>query len=314
MLAFATAACDAATNPAERSAFGGSASTTELAGGATGTPPAGDGGRSGSAGGGASTTGGESNGAGRPALLMRADFQNREPGLYSQAMVAGDFTGAATWNNGMDAGRSTIVDENGERFLRVTYAASVYGPDAGGVQFVVPFGKGYEELYLAYRVRFAADFDFVRGGKLPGLVGGTRPMGCVQGDNGGFSARMMWRPEGAAVQYLYFPEKVNECGDDYVYRSTSGEARFARGQWHQVVHRLRMNTPGVRDGILQAWFDHALVLDEQAFYYRVPGATFGIDSLYFSTFFGGSDSTWAPASAQVADFDDFLISEQPPVL
>lgn len=303
LLALASIACGETKNSPGLNATGGVAGTSITTGGATGAGSTGGAGQTGG------VTGGTSAAGGTRALLMHADFQSRDVGAYTQAMVVGDFSGAATWNNGMDAGRSTIVDENGERFLRITYAATVYGPDAGGVQFVVPFGGTYEELYLAYRVRFAADFDFVRGGKLPGLVGGTRPTGCVQGDNGGFSARMMWRPEGVAVQYLYFPEKVNECGDDYVYRSTSGDVRFTQGQWHRVVHRLRMNTPGAHDGILQAWFDGTLVLDEQAFYYRVPGATFGIDSLYFSTFFGGSDATWAPASAQIADFDDFMLSE-----
>ena len=72
-----------------------------------------------------------------------------------------------------------------------------------------------------------------------------------------------------------------------------------------------MNTPGAHDGILQAWFDGSLALDNQTFIYRIATATFGIDALYFSTFFGGSDATWAPTAAQVADFDDFIVSDQP---
>jgi hypothetical protein len=116
---------------------------------------------------------------------------------------------------------------------------------------------------------------------------------------------------GAAVQYLYFPEKVNTCGDDYPYQIGSTKVSSSPGQWHRVQHRIRMNTPGAHDGILQAWFDGSLALDNQAFLYRIPSATFGIDALYFSTFFGGSDATWAPATAQVADFDDFIVSDQP---
>jgi hypothetical protein len=118
---------------------------------------------------------------------MHADFQARVPGGYTQAMVSGDFSGVPSWNDGLDEGRAAIVDENGERFLRVTYTGAVYGPADGGVQFIVPLSGSFDELYLAYRVRFAVGFDFVRGGKLPGLVGGTHPTGCVAND-GGFSA------------------------------------------------------------------------------------------------------------------------------
>jgi hypothetical protein len=225
-------------------------------------------------------------------------------------MVKADFAGAPTWNDGLDEGRASIVDESGERFLRVTYVAGVYGPADGGVQFLVPLAGTFDELYLSYRVRFASGFDFVRGGKLPGLVGGTHPTGCVT-DTAGFSARMMWRPAGACVQYMYFPEKVNSCGDDYPYRIASTAVSFVPGNWHRVQHRIRMNTPGAHDGVLQAWFDGTRALDEQAYIYRIASENFGIDALYFSTFFGGSDATWAPTVGQVADFDDFVISEYP---
>ena len=86
---------------------------------------------------------------------------------------------------------------------------------------------------------------------------------------------------------------------------------FVPGKWQTIEHRIVMNTPGQRDGILQAWVDGALVLDENQFYYRAPGATFAIDALYFSTFFGGSDSTWAPATDQTVDYDDFIVSSRP---
>ena len=242
--------------------------------------------------------------------LLHANFQGRALGTYAQAMIREDFSATATWNDGLDEGRATIAEENGERFLRVTYSASVYGPADGGVQFLVPLSGTFDELYLSYRVRFAQGFDFVRGGKLPGLVGGTHPTGCVT-DTAGFSARMMWRTAGACVQYLYFPEKVNACGDDYPYRIGGANVAFVPGRWHRVQHRIVMNTPGLHDGVLQSWFDGTLALDNQAFIYRIATESFGIDALYFSTFFGGSDATWAPQVAQVADFDDFIVSETP---
>lgn len=242
--------------------------------------------------------------------LIHADFQKTAPGEYTEAMVDSDFGSAPPWNNGLDEGRASIVDEGGSRFLRVTYTGNQYGPSDGGVQFKVPLKDTYQELYLSYRVRFAAGFAFVKGGKLPGLVGGSAPTGCVD-DTTGFSARMMWRTGGAAVQYMYFPAKKSACGDDYHYTSGGADLSFKPGTWHKVEHRLVMNKPGEQDGVLQAWFDGKPALDEPAFLFRLAGASYGIDTLYFSTFFGGGDQSWAPTSAQIADFDDFIVSTGP---
>ena len=85
-------------------------------------------------------------------VIIKADFQQRTPATYSESMVTGDFGKDGGWNNGLDQGRASIVDEDGNRFLRVTYVGGAYGPDDGGVQFKVPFGIAYDELYLAYRM------------------------------------------------------------------------------------------------------------------------------------------------------------------
>jgi hypothetical protein len=241
--------------------------------------------------------------------ILRVDFEADAVGVYTEAMVAVDFGVAPPWNDGLDEGRATIVDE-ASHFLRVTYPAGQYGPGDGGVQFQIALPASYEALHLSYRVRFAEGFDFVKGGKLPGLVGGSSPTGCVQDDDG-FSARMMWRTAGEAVQYMYFPEKVNDCGDDYGYAIDASAVHFEPGTWHTVEHRLVMNTPGRPDGVLQAWFDGALALDEQTFAFRLADGAYGIDGMYFSTFYGGSDSSWAPDAAQIVDFDDFVIATGP---
>lgn len=55
-------------------------------------------------------------------------------------------------------------------------------------------------MLLTYEVAFDADFDWVKGGKLPGLRGGQDEYGCSGGRaaNGTncFSSRMMWRTDG----------------------------------------------------------------------------------------------------------------------
>lgn len=241
---------------------------------------------------------------------MNVTFDSSAVGKYTQDDVASDFGRSENWNNGLDEGRATIVSESGQKFLRITYVGGKYGPSDGGVQFNVPFGKSYNELYFSYRVRFAADFDFVKGGKLPGLIGGSSPSGCVS-DVDGFSARNMFRSGGAAVQYMYWPDKENSCGDDFAYLSGQTAVKFKPGTWHLIEHRVVMNSVGARNGVMQAWFDGKSVLNRSDLRYRISGQSFGIDGITFSTFFGGSDSSWAPKKAQVADFDDFRTSTKP---
>lgn len=270
----------------------------------------GTGGSGGSSGSASGTGSGGLDGAGPGVDILSATFEGQTVGLYTEAMVAADFGSAPAWNDGLDEGRASIVDEGGGKFLRVTYPANLYGPGDAGVQFIIEFPEAYQELYFSYRVRFGANFEFVKGGKLPGLVGGTSPTGCSP-EPAGFSARNMWRTGGAAVQYVYWPEQPNTCGDDLDY--VSGTAlSFTPSAWHTVQHRVKMNSDGAADGVMQAWFDGTLAIDDGARTWRVAASPYeGIDALYFSTFFGGGDASWAPTAAQTVDFDDLVVSTGP---
>ena len=54
--------------------------------------------------------------------------------------------------------------------MRVFYPAGGDGPPGGGAQWIAEFDEGMEEAYLEYKVKFRSGFDFVRGGKLPGMA------------------------------------------------------------------------------------------------------------------------------------------------
>lgn len=89
--------------------------------------------------------------------------------------------------------------------LQVQYPAGSYQDDnVGGAQFFAMWnssGNPFQSMMVSYEVAFDAGFDWVKGGKLPGLRGGPDPDTCSGGvqANGTncFSSRLMWRPEGA---------------------------------------------------------------------------------------------------------------------
>ena len=96
----------------------------------------------------------------------------------------------------------------------------------------------------------------------------------------------MWRAQGTSYQYVYWPGKSERCGDHYMYEVGSDPFIFEPGIWYRIEHHIRMNTPGFGDGLLEASVDGQVVLYVDDFLYRVSGQTYGIDGLYFSTFFG----------------------------
>ncbi|SJX60315.1 uncharacterized protein SRS1_11629 [Sporisorium reilianum f. sp. reilianum] len=96
--------------------------------------------------------------------------------------------------------------------LSILYPAHSYTPSAlpvGGTQFyaLTPFDLTLAaSVTLNYSVFLPAYYDFVQGGKMPGLYGGTE--GCGGGNDASdcWSTRMAWRTGGAGELYAYLPQ------------------------------------------------------------------------------------------------------------
>ena len=259
---------------------------------------------------------------------LEVDFNQRASGIYTEDQVINDF-GEIDFSNGVDEGRVSVVrgsqafGGNGAA-LRVEYDAQGTGPREGGAQWLVEFQDEFEEAYLSYRVKFGAGFDFVRGGKLPGLAGGSAPSGSAPADGiRGWTGRFMWRTNFRGVSGD--PEQLTSGGISYAKHVHSGFAQDGRQEdevfwveedgsdstlvddvWYTLRQRVRMNTPGQRDGILQIWLDNRLVLDQRNLQFRnIPELK--LDRLFFSTFFGGGDA-WRASKDEVVFFDDFKVT------
>jgi hypothetical protein len=288
--------CDS-SDGAQRSGPGG---TGAVAGNAS------TGGAGGSTGGAGGSTGGSGGVVVTP--ILHVDFDASPLGAYTDAAFEVDWP-SGRWVSGLDQARAEIVDGADAfagRSLRVKYPTGSFGPDENAIQFWIDLPQSYDELFVAYRVRFGPGFDFVRGGKLPGLLGGNGNTGGEKPTGtDGFSARMMWRGGGDAVQYVYHVDQPTIYGEDFPWSRT-----FVAGTWHTVEHRVVMNTPGENDGVVQGFWDGQLSLDRQDVRFR-DVTTFAIDGFYFSTFFGGSDATWAATKDEWIYFDEIVVSSAP---
>jgi hypothetical protein len=200
---------------------------------------------------------------------------------------------------------------DGASALRVTYPAGSASPRShrsdgsplGGAQVYLPFRSGSREAaQLSYAVRFAAGFDFVRGGKLPGLYGGTMTSGGrIPDGTNGWSARLMWRAAGAGEVYAYLPSSQTH--------GTSlgrGSWHWQPGRWHAVSERVRLNSPGHADGLISLAVDGEEVLNLDDVLFRTD-ERLAIDGVFFSSFFGGSDRSWASPRDQHVDFAAFRV-------
>ena len=236
-------------------------------------------------------------------VVRQANFGGHDSGAYTPEMLRADWGSDASILDGINEGRARIVDQNGNKVLKVVYPAGQFGPRRTGIQFktLVPSGDDY---YLRYRLKFRSGFNFVRGGKLPGLMGGTAPTDCRTGSESatGFTSRYMWKRLGAAILYLYWGDKTARCGQPFALN-----VRFARDVWYTLTQHVKLNTPGFYDGVVEVWVNDTEVFRKSNIRFRLAGAGWKITGMYFSTFFGGSDSSWATTKSEAIYFDDFSI-------
>lgn len=203
----------------------------------------------------------------------------------------------------------SLVEHDGQRWLRVAFQSGTIGPDANGAGWRAPF-PSHDAAELSYRLRFAPDFEWVKGGKLPGLAGGPRNVSGGHRADGtnGWSARLMWRADGRGEAYVYHLHQPGDYGESFPFPA---DFRFPTDAPMAIRLRVTMNRPGRRDGTLRVWValagrDERLVVIRGDMEWRSV-ESFGVDSIYFETFYGGSGRDWAPTRANWAEFGDFRV-------
>ena len=187
--------------------------------------------------------------------------------------------------------------EDAETLVSV-FPPSIWDPQSSGFNFRSKLPPSNFKT-LSYQVMFSKDFDFVKGGKLPGFCGGT---GSTGGDKGngvkGFSVRPVWREKGRAVSYVYYVDQKEKWGDQFQWEGPQRQPTyFSRGDWQYVKIFVQVNDVGQKNGIVQSYLNDHLVFEKTDFKFRTVPSLF-VDTLCFNTFFGGDDETWAPKKEQ----------------
>ena len=193
-------------------------------------------------------------------------------------------------------------------YVQTCYPKGSSAPSSGvpgGAQAKLAMAIGAkDDATLTYQVRFPVGFEWVKGGKLPGLCGGQCWTGSSNGP-GGWAGRFMWRANGEG-EVLFNGATTTGYGVD-LGRGTGAWFFQADGLWHTISERVHMNTPGLTDGYIDVIYDGRQVAQFTGIVFRTDTATHA-DSLMFSTFFGGHDATWAPSTDQHIDYRSFRIT------
>ena len=226
------------------------------------------------------------------------------PGTYTIKQWKTDWPGCE-FEGGIAPGRVAVVESAGMKWLRVNFATGQIGPERGGAGWRMPFGK-HDAAELTYTLRFSKDFDFVKGGKLPGLCGGPENVSGGRRSNGtnGFSARLMWRKDGRGEAYVYHKNQKGDYGDSFAFPA---DFRFPTDTPVKVRITVTMNAVGKQDGTLRVWIDDKPMVERTDMEWRTVDS-FGVDGLYFETFHGGGDASWAPTRACWAEFAEMKVS------
>ena len=171
-----------------------------------------------------------------------------------------------------------------------------------------------DEYYLDYTILFRSGFDWVpegrpRGGKFPGLAGGTGTGGCKAVDKAGWSARQTWGEYGEASLYLYSQNRNNRCGDKFYYRMDGKPFKFVTGKRYRVTERVKVNSPSALNGEAEVWINGKQVLLMKNLRLRghVSTSTARVDQIKYHSYFGGDNLRFAPKRDSYTEYGKMYV-------
>jgi len=256
------------------------------------------------------TTTGVIHGQTPPRDLFQVAFENTFEGDRTGDYQYADYTSG--WNNPNGNNRyglQDIINENDgshNTFMRGYFQQGTLGPDQGGWSWNTAINGQQTELYFSYDIRFKPGFEWVLGGKIPGMTGGTVISGTVPQHDHGFSARMMWKENGKLAFYVYHHDQSIIYGNTYYW----GDFQFTSGKWYNITIRLVLNSvensSGLNNGILEGFVDGKLRVQLNNFKFRNL-ESISIDNLYICSFFGGNTPDWNTARDEWIDTDNYIV-------
>lgn len=236
--------------------------------------------------------------------------------------------GTQPWNTQHIGNPERMTVKNG--VLRLNYGKNAHGAGSGAKVSALPLGKfPAETIEFGYDVYFPDSFEWVKGGKLPGVCLGTTPNECATGgkwkrDEG--SVRFMWRSKdnksAYIIGYVYLPvegdykksfdrqgaeyKRVTDPGNRTGHDLWHGQLPIRKG-WNSLRMKIVMNTPKKANGTIEVTVNGKTK--------RVSDVLFRdndkvkISNVNFVSFFGGGSNDWnSPSRSTYTEFRNIYIA------
>lgn len=216
--------------------------------------------------------------------------------------------------------------------LKMTCVPGKVGMDSGTGFHSRPCDKfPTTRAAFAYEVFFPSNFDFVKGGKLPGFSLGTGTESATGGDwkDDAGSVRIMWRENGQAIGYVYLPLEVSKkgktrdgtilaqgkdfqdasegalgkhAGIDLFFKKRTG-LKFKKGVWNKVKVEVKLNSIGNADGYIEITVNDETRRAEDIVFRKSDDINLNL--VLSQAFFGGSSKDWAAKKIEKISFRNF---------
>lgn len=275
-------------------------------------------------------------------VVFSLDFDNWPLGVLTEAIIKAQIP------SGVDVkflnGNQEIVNFGSGRALQLKVPANTYGFTKGSrwlYRFSQATGNVYDELYFRYKLRIQAPFDPVLGGKLPIACWGSKipDAKTTPKDGDGWSDILMWKQGGVnkgsgnqnnspaqekfelkhftyAISNAESPYVTNGYADSrfFLDEATQDRYEYDSATTYDIVRRIKMNTPGQANGIMETWVDGLKVHSFSGYEFRgVNSPNEGIHGFGFTLFRGGNTSDFQDDADMLVIVDDLSISTTNPL-
>ncbi len=242
--------------------------------------------------------------------IYQENFDDWDTGPYNSSKIKSNL--GVTFCKGADEGRVHVTSVAGHsKVLEVRYPKGEVKTSNSGMHTKIPLNGNYNGLYMSYWVYFPDNFEFRAGAKLPGLA--------HQSNDKNMSLRLMWRHDGLVEYYVHYNTtpthenyraSINWSLTDVINEPQNDQIKFKKGEWNHVELYNKLNTPGQKNGIMRGWLngEMAINITDNGDYRTSSESDIQLNTIYWSTFFGGSNESYQPTKDLKAYFDNIQVS------
>lgn len=217
-----------------------------------------------------------------------------------------DFEVNTEFNKALEKTHLTkIVSIHNDKKLKVYYRPTNQGTERVIVNQKI---EKTNSATLEYKVTFCENFDFRKGGKLPGF-GSKKPIaGGYKMDGVNWSARIMFGENGTIKSYVYHENKKQKYGS--VVNADKKKFALKRGTENNIKIELIKQK---KYSVLKIYLNDTLAITHDDLILGNNSHESMISTFMFNTFHGGADYSWTPKDkngkefVSCAYFDDITI-------